>query len=84
LKQHSWKGNIRELRNIIERSIILSDNEELKVESLPSEFQISNISITAQSNTSAFELASAENSHPKVLNYIMEIRRKAQNYSELH
>lgn len=71
LKQHPWKGNIRELRNIIERSIILSDNEELKVESLPAEFQPSTIS-QKQSNKplSAFELASAEKIHiQKVLNY---------------
>lgn len=72
LKQHSWKGNIRELRNIIERSLILSDNEELKVESLPSEFQ-SPSSSNSQFSTkplSAFELASAEKIHiQKVLNY---------------
>ena len=29
LKKHSWKGNIRELRNIIERSVILEDTQEL-------------------------------------------------------
>lgn len=71
LKLHPWKGNIRELRNIIERSIILSDNEELKVESLPTEFQPSTINQKPSTKTlSAFELASAEKIHiQKVLNY---------------
>ncbi len=27
LKQHSWPGNIRELRNVIERLVIMSENE---------------------------------------------------------
>jgi formate hydrogenlyase transcriptional activator len=31
LKQHDWPGNIRELQNIIERSVILSDGHVLSV-----------------------------------------------------
>lgn len=67
LKQHQWKGNIRELKNVIERSIILCDNE-LMIEHLPVEFQYTE---NAKNSTlSAFELASAEKLHiQKVLNY---------------
>ncbi|MFT3920078.1 sigma-54-dependent transcriptional regulator [Cloacibacterium sp.] len=71
LKLHSWKGNIRELRNVIERSIILVDGEELTVDSLPNEFQqpTSNSQQSAKP-LSAFELASAEKIHiQKVMNY---------------
>ncbi len=35
LQQHSWKGNIRELKNIIERAVILSDGTELSTVNLP-------------------------------------------------
>jgi NtrC-family two-component system response regulator AlgB len=35
LKQHSWPGNIRELRNAIERGIILASEPELGVADLP-------------------------------------------------
>ncbi|HZY81863.1 MAG TPA: sigma-54 dependent transcriptional regulator [Cyclobacteriaceae bacterium] len=38
LKTHPWKGNIRELKNIIERSIILSDGNELTADLLPADF----------------------------------------------
>jgi two-component system NtrC family response regulator len=38
LKQHHWNGNIRELKNVIERSVILSNAEELDLDSLPLEF----------------------------------------------
>ncbi|PKF74807.1 sigma-54-dependent transcriptional regulator [Chryseobacterium sp. PMSZPI] len=35
LEKNDWKGNIRELRNAVERSLILMDNNILDVESLP-------------------------------------------------
>lgn len=71
LKLHSWKGNIRELRNVIERSIILVDGEELTVDSLPNEFQQSTSNSQQSAKPlSAFELASAEKIHiQKVMNY---------------
>ncbi|MPL56189.1 Regulatory protein AtoC [bioreactor metagenome] len=71
LKLHSWKGNIRELRNVMERSIILVDGEELTVDSLPNEFQQSTSNPQQSAKTlSAFELASAEKIHiQKVMNY---------------
>lgn len=71
LKLHSWKGNIRELRNVIERSIILVDGEELTVDSLPNEFQQSTSNPQQSAKPlSAFELASAEKIHiQKVMNY---------------
>lgn len=37
LQNHPWKGNIRELKNVIERSVILSDNE-LDISLLPPDF----------------------------------------------
>jgi transcriptional regulator with PAS, ATPase and Fis domain len=69
LKRHRWNGNIRELKNVIERSVILCD-DVLEVEHLPVELQ--NLSTHEQKGKqlSAFELASAEKIHiQKVLNY---------------
>jgi len=69
LKQHPWKGNIRELKNVIERSVILCD-DELTSELLPIEFQQIDNTQTRGQTLSAFELASAEKLHiQKVLNY---------------
>jgi DNA-binding NtrC family response regulator len=70
LKQHSWKGNIRELKNVIERSVILNDSTELTTDSLPIELQQYNSSNTREKILSAFDLASAEKIHiQKVINY---------------
>lgn len=38
LSGHSWKGNIRELKNVIERLVILSDGDVLSTAALPPEF----------------------------------------------
>ena len=39
LKEHDWPGNIRELNHVIERSMLLCDDEILDVGHLPPEFQ---------------------------------------------
>ena len=67
LQHHDWKGNIRELRNVVERSVILTDTSVLEADTLPSDFQVQN---TGAKVMSAFELASAEKIHiQKVLNH---------------
>lgn len=67
LKQHHWNGNIRELKNVIERSVILSDHA-LTTEQLPAD--LLKQSTPKGKTLSAFELASAEKLHiQKVLNY---------------
>jgi two-component system NtrC family response regulator len=39
LQAHAWKGNIRELKNVIERVVILADGPVLDAALLPFEFQ---------------------------------------------
>ncbi|HEY4064107.1 MAG TPA: sigma-54 dependent transcriptional regulator [Puia sp.] len=68
LQQHEWKGNIRELKNIIERAAILSDGPELTVDNLPTELQVTAFRTTGP--LSAFDLASVEKLHiQRVLNH---------------
>jgi two-component system, NtrC family, response regulator len=38
LQHHHWRGNIRELRNVIERASILADGNELQSKDLPFDF----------------------------------------------
>jgi DNA-binding NtrC family response regulator len=67
LKNQEWNGNIRELKNVIERSVILSEGNELNVDTLPLDFK-KNINNSRQ--LSAFDLSSVEKLHiQKVLNY---------------
>ena len=77
LQHHAWNGNIRELKNVIERSVILCD-DELTLEHLPAEFQRISDRVGKNKTLSAFDLASAEKIHiQKVLNYTNGNKTKA-------
>ena len=72
LKMHNWPGNIRELKNVIERSVILENSTTLTPSSLPVEIQYhENSPVEDDSKVlSAFSLASAEKIHiRKVFNH---------------
>ena len=71
LKSADWKGNIRELRNVIERSMIVCD-KQLTLQDLPIEIQNSHSEDAsgAGNNYSEFEMAAMEKRHiAKVLQY---------------
>ena len=58
IKNYAWKGNIRELRNVMERSIILSSDGMLKLKDLPVDIQVSQ-----GSAIDWVELAAVEKAH---------------------
>ncbi|WP_223578130.1 sigma-54-dependent transcriptional regulator [Sphingobacterium sp. GVS05A] len=67
LERNAWKGNIRELKNVIERSVILADDGILSLDTLPINLQQDNKD-TAMMST--FSMASVEKTHIlKILNY---------------
>ena len=69
LQQHEWKGNIRELKNVIERAVILADGPELSINDLPFEMQAYQV-FGGHKQLSAFDLASVEKLHiQRVLNH---------------
>jgi len=39
LRQHTWPGNIRELRNVIERAVLLAEGDAIRLSNLPRELQ---------------------------------------------
>ncbi|MXS69723.1 response regulator [Flavobacteriaceae bacterium W22] len=85
LKKHSWKGNIRELRNIIERSVILEESHELSVGSLPFDLQQNTSTNSSENKTlSAFSMASAEKLHiQKILNHTKGNKAEAARLLEI-
>ncbi|RVU00759.1 sigma-54-dependent Fis family transcriptional regulator [Mucilaginibacter limnophilus] len=63
LKKHRWKGNIRELKNIMERVAILADSEIITSSLLPFEFH-------TQTDNNSFSLEAVEKHHiQKVLHH---------------
>ena len=71
LSQQCWKGNIRELRIVIERSLIVCDGECLDVCDLPLEIQNSHYERSDEAAApGSFELAAMERRHiARVLEY---------------
>ncbi|MDB4918782.1 sigma-54 dependent transcriptional regulator [Mucilaginibacter sp.] len=58
LESHKWKGNVRELKNIIERSVIMCESNTLTANLLPFDFYNED-----ESSSSAFDLAVVEKHH---------------------
>ncbi|GAU78528.1 sigma-54 dependent transcriptional regulator [Fusibacter sp. 3D3] len=56
--KYSWPGNIRELKNIIERLMILSDSDELSMDELP--YELSDEDSNGKGHLSHLELAEHE------------------------
>lgn len=75
LQQHHWRGNIRELRNVIERASILADGNELQSKDLPFDF------LKQQQpgiQTGVFKLKNLEKEHIKnTLQYTQGNKTKA-------
>lgn len=70
LEQQPWKGNIRELRNVIERSLIVCEGERLEVEDLPLEIQNVHYEQSDDNASGSFELSAMERRHiARVLEY---------------
>lgn len=64
LQQREWKGNIRELKNSIERAVILTEGAELKDDDIASDLQ------PGHDESPSLDLESVEKSHiQKVLRY---------------
>lgn len=47
---YSWHGNVRELENVVERSVVIEDNEEITFSSLPSHLRGNSAQIDATSH----------------------------------
>lgn len=67
LTHNEWKGNVRELKNVMERAVIMEDTDTLHLGSLPLDIQRCKENAN---NTSAFHLSSVERCHiQKMLHY---------------
>ena len=70
LEQQPWKGNIRELRNVIERSLIVCESERLDVAGLPLDIQNTHYEQSDETTPGSFELSAMERRHiARVLEY---------------
>ena len=74
LQRYSFKGNIRELKNIIERAVILCDADTLTSDLLPPE-------INRSDAASTFDLATVERNH--ILSVLQHVQGNKTKAAEL-
>ncbi|MNE18861.1 Alginate biosynthesis transcriptional regulatory protein AlgB [compost metagenome] len=81
LERNPWRGNIRELKNVIERSVILSEDGLLDLSSLP--FGMNNLK-SEQALSSGFSMANIERQHiQRVLQYTNGNKAEAARLLEI-
>lgn len=81
-QNYPWPGNIREIKNIMERSIILMEDNELRITDIP--FEISQAAATDMHGGAAFSLSSIEKQHiQKILNYTKGNKTEAARLLEI-
>ncbi|WP_185211983.1 sigma-54-dependent transcriptional regulator [Sphingobacterium mizutaii] len=81
LQKHTWKGNVRELKNSIERSLILIEGDTLDANALPYEFCMQE---GTSNSLSAMALAEMERKHiQKVLAFTKGNKAEAARLLEI-
>src|SRR6266704_1318223 len=63
LRNHAWVGNVRELRNVIERAVIVATDEVLRAEHLPEEFRGEEATLPDRPEGALLTLAEVEARH---------------------
>jgi DNA-binding NtrC family response regulator len=78
LLNHAWKGNVRELKNVIERTVILADGETLTPDLLPTDFNAS------MADVNTLDLQSVEKAHiQKILVHVQGNKAQAARLLKL-
>ncbi len=78
-KKYDWPGNLRELRNVIKRSVLLSKDDVIGTELLPEEM----ISRAQTSNPNDLKLVQETNERELILNALIQTRYNKTKAAQL-
>ena len=78
LRRYAWPGNLRELRNVVERAVILSSHEEIGVADLPEKIS----SLTQSNGISGIELGARVSLAELETEHITRVMRQAATMEE--
>ncbi len=74
-KSYSWPGNIRELKNVIKRSVLLSEGKRIEADSLPFEILHPTESVETEEMSSLLLKDVVENAESKAIMRALEITK---------
>jgi two-component system, NtrC family, response regulator AlgB len=78
LRRYLWPGNLRELRNVVERAVILSSREEIGLADLPEKFS----SLSQTNGVSGIELGAKVSLADLETEHITRVMRQAATMEE--
>ena len=83
LESHSWPGNIRELKNCMERSVIFCENELIGMDDLPEQYKC----LDSSFNSLDYSKAKDEYDKELIVNALLEtngVKQKAAEKLQIH
>ena len=83
LKAYNWPGNIRELENVIERAINLTDGETIEIQHLPSHVIAHKLERTEEINVGTAHLQTLRDAIEEIEKTTIMNCLKAMNYNKL-
>ena len=78
LSSHGWSGNVRELENVIERAMVISNSEKLDVDDLPRSL----LGRTSNANSSLELTSHAESGHDIVYSYMLSKQKAVEVFTK--
>ncbi|MDE5422330.1 sigma-54 dependent transcriptional regulator [Ancylomarina sp. DW003] len=83
LKAYSWPGNLRELRNVIRRSLLLSLGDQIETSALPPEILHYQETGKIADNTTDLKLIQASTERDKIIDILKEVNNNKSKAARL-
>jgi two-component system response regulator HydG len=83
LKAYSWPGNLRELRNVIRRALLLSTGERIETSALPPEILHYQETTNIADDTTDLKLIQASTERDKIIDILREVNNNKSKAARL-
>lgn len=80
--QYDWPGNLRELKNVIKRMVLLTPNETAELESLPEEMTIA-INQTPRTNSTDLKAINELNEKAMIIETLIKVKYNKSKAAKL-
>ncbi len=83
MKAYSWPGNLRELRNVVRRALLLSPGERVETSALPPEILHYQETTSIADNTTDLKLIQASTERDKIIDILREVNNNKSKAARL-